>query len=296
MKVGLHDSDGTKFPNLALMKLSAHHKAAGDDVCWFSALERDQFDLVLSSKVFSFTPEDAYLPESVVKGGTGYGKGADLPERVEHLMPDYNLYGLDYSLGFTTRGCVRNCEWCVVPGKEGAIRAHAEIEEFAAHRDVVLMDNNILAHEHGIRQIERAIALGKRLDINQGLDCRLIDDAMARLLARVSWLKPPRLACDHSGMLPALRRAVETLRWHNVTPRRYFVYTLVRDLDESVSRVRALKGMDLDPFAQPFIPPSGGEPSKDQRRFARWVNQKAEFKSRCWEDYAVGRTDQACAR
>ncbi len=287
MIVAVHDSDNTAFPNLALMKLSAHHKAVGDEVRRFTALERDQYDLVLSSKVFTFTPYDPYLPLTATCGGTGYGPGPDLPDHIEHLMPDYSLYGLDYSVGFTTRGCIRHCEWCVVPGKEGKISAHADLEEFAAHRDVVLLDNNILAHEHGIRQIERAIALGNRLDINQGLDCRLIDDAMARLLAQVVWLKPLRLACDFAGQLPALRRAVETLRWHNVTPRRYFVYTLIRDIPDALKRLREIKGMDLDPFAQPFIPPSGDAPSAVQKALARWVNHKAEFKSRAWEDYAI---------
>ncbi len=155
------------------------------------------------------------------------------------------------------------------------------------HRDVVLLDNNILAHEHGIRQIERAVELGLRLDVNQGLDCRLIDDAMARLLAKVKWRSPLRLACDWSGMLPALRRAVEMLRWHNVKPRRYFVYTLIRDIPDALERLRVIKGMDLDPFAQPYIPPSGAEPTLLQKALARWVNHKAEFKSRCWEDYAA---------
>ena len=286
MRVALHDSDGTRFPNLALMKLSAWHKAAGDEVCWFDALQRGSYDLVCSSKVFTFTGEDPYLPDGVIRGGTGYRTKVTLPDAVEHLMPDYGLYDLDYSLGFTTRGCIRHCDYCFVPEKEGPLRAHADLEEFAAHRDVLLLDNNILAHEHGIRQIERAITLGKRLDINQGLDCRLIDAAMARLLAQVSWLKPLRLACDGRGQLPALRRAVETLRWHNVTPTRYFVYVLVRDLDDALERIRALKGMHLDPFAQPYIPPDGEKPTPAQSAFARWVNHKAEFRSRTWEDYA----------
>ncbi len=287
MRVALHDSDGTRFPNLALMKLSAWHKAAGDEVCWFNALQRGSYDLVCSSKVFTFTEEDPYLPEGTFKGGTGYHTKVTLSDVVEHLMPDYGLYDLDYSLGFTTRGCIRHCDYCFVPEKEGPLRVHADLEEFAAHRDVVLLDNNILAHEHGIRQIERAISLGKRLDINQGLDCRLIDAAIARLLARVSWLKPLRLACDGRGQLPALRRAVETLRWHNVTPTRYFVYVLVRDLDDALERIRALKGMHLDPFAQPYVSPDGEKPTPAQSAFARWVNHKAEFRSRTWEDYAM---------
>lgn len=289
MLVALHDADKTGFPNLALMKLSAWHKAAGDEVKWFDAMFW-QGDKVYSSKAFTFTPEDPYLPEYTEKGGTGYGIKTTLSEEIEHHVPDYDLYGLDYSLGFLTRGCPRKCEWCFVPEKEGGIRAHADIEEFARHKNVVLMDNNVLAHDHGIEQLEKIARLGLRVDFNQGLDARLIDDQVARRLAKVKWLHPLRLACDHKGQIDSVRRAVELLRWHNVTPRRYFCYVLVKDVPDAVERVRFLKGMDVDAFAQPYIDRHGSPPSDEQRHFSRWVDHKAEYKSRTWEDYrkAVG--------
>jgi hypothetical protein len=284
MKVALH-ADRTGFPNLVLMKLSARRKAAGDEVFLFGD-QPGRYDVVYSSKVFSFNPDDPYLPPDAVRGGTGYGSTATLPDDIEHVMPDYSLYGLDHSMGFLTRGCPRKCDWCVVPDKEGPIRAHADIEEFTAHRDVVLLDNNVLASDHGIRQIEKIARLGLRVDFNQGLDARLIDDGIARLLGEVSWLSPLRMACDFAGQIPSIRKAVELLRWHDVTPRRYFVYALVRDVADALERVRFLKGMDLDPFAQPYIPQSGGAPTPEQAAFCRWVNHKAEFKSRTWDAYA----------
>ncbi len=286
MLVALHDSDATDFPNLALMKLSAHHKAARDKVRWFAALESPQYDRIYSSKIFTFTAEDAYLPPETIRGGTGYGLHDDLSDEIEHTCPDYDLYGLDYSVGFLTRGCSRSCDWCIVPEKEGAIRSHADIEEFARHRDVVLIDNNILACDHGIRQIEKIARLGLRVDFNQGLDARLIDDGIARLLGKVKWLSPVRLACDHKGQMKAVQRAVTLLRWHNVTPRRYFVYTLIREVEDALERIRFLKGMDLDAFAQTYISPEGRDPTREQKALARWVNHKAEFHSRTWEEYA----------
>lgn len=133
MFVALHDADKTNFPNLALMKLSAWHKAAGDEVKWFDAMFWPG-DKVYSSKVFTFTPEDPYLPDHTEKGGTGYGITTTLPEEIEHHCPDYDLYGMGYSLGFLTRGCPRKCKWCFVPEKEGDIYAHSDIEEFARRR------------------------------------------------------------------------------------------------------------------------------------------------------------------
>ncbi|MBF0308103.1 MAG: radical SAM protein [Magnetococcales bacterium] len=244
------------------------------------------YESVYSSKIFSFTDNDPYLPKGALLGGTGYGSAETLPEEIEHSMPDYALYGINYSMGFATRGCIRNCTWCVVPSKEGEISAHAEIEEFLAHKDLVLLDNNILAHEHGLREIEKIAKLGLRIDINQGLDARLIDNNIAKLLSRVKWLKPLRLACDHSSQIRTLQKAVTLLRWHNVTPRRYSVYVLVDDVSDALERVMFLKGMDLDPFAQPYLDGTN-KPSEMAAAFARWVNHKAIFKSVTWEEYSM---------
>lgn len=68
MLIGLHDSDNTGFPNYALMKISAWHKAQGDIVEWWNPLYFS-YDKVYSSKVFTFTPESPYLPENTVRGG-----------------------------------------------------------------------------------------------------------------------------------------------------------------------------------------------------------------------------------
>lgn len=284
MHIGLHD-DNTGFPNLALMKISASHKLKGDTTERFTPLMT--YDKVYSSKVFTFTPVDQYLCHDAIKGGTGYGIYEDLPEEIEHVCPDYDLYGEKYSMGFLTRGCIRSCPWCFVPRKEGSIREHADVEEFLRHKDVVLLDNNVLAHEHGLRQIEKMAGLGLRVDFNQGLDARLIDDATARLLGKLKWLNPLRIACDKSYMIPHIAKAVQHLRWHNVTPRRYFCYCLVQDVPEAVECVRFLKGIDVDPFCQPFMDEQGTEPTQEQKAFARWVNHKAEYKSRTWEDYKI---------
>ena len=66
MNIGLHDSDQTDFPNYALMKISAWHKANGNHVEWWNPLLN--YDKVYSSKVFTFTPENPYLPENTIRG------------------------------------------------------------------------------------------------------------------------------------------------------------------------------------------------------------------------------------
>ena len=139
MLIGLHDSDETDFPNYALMKISAWHKAQGDSVEWYEPLFSGHMDRVYMSKVFSFTPDYEYFvnADEVIKGGSGYcielvnGKevyhkerDTELPYEIEHIYPDYGLYGItDTAYGFLTRGCPRGCQFCIVAGKGKIIRS-----------------------------------------------------------------------------------------------------------------------------------------------------------------------------
>ena len=142
MKVLLTDLDVAThyrpFPNLVLMKLSAYHKARGDEV--YLNFPLCQFDIEYASCVFSWNKRGASkLSQDAVIGGSGIDIGAKLPPEVEHIMPDYTLYpNVDFSLGFTSRGCIRKCSWCIVPEKEGSIQAWANIYEFwdRRHREI----------------------------------------------------------------------------------------------------------------------------------------------------------------
>ncbi len=283
MLVELHDADAIRYPNLALMKLSAWHRAQGDDVGWWSPLMSNA-DTVYSSKVFTWTPVDQYLPSDAVRGGIGYGMYQSLPDDVEHTCPDYAFYGLDYSMGFLTRGCPKKCKWCFVPRKEGGIKAHADIDEFLRHDSVVLMDNNVLASEHGIQQIEKMAGMGIRVDFNQGLDARLIDQGIARRLVALKWIRFIRIACDHKSQMKAVEKANIHIREAGYRGE-IFCYVLVLDVDDAYERVEFLRGLKIDPFAQPFRDENNTLPPPEQRKFARWVNHKAIFKTVAWADY-----------
>jgi hypothetical protein len=285
MRIGLHDCEGNGYPNLALMKLSAWHKGRGDSVEWFNELSASLYDKVYSSKVFTWTKTDVFLPECTEHGGSGNDINVMLPQEIEHMCPDYSLYGTGKSYGFLTRGCSRSCKWCIVPDKEGGIRGNADFSQFVRHKEVVLMDNNVLACEHGIRQIEKMSEEKILIDFNQGLDARLIDNAMAKLLGKLKWKPSVRLACDSMGMVEPVRKAVELLRWHNTTPSQYSCYVLVKDIESALERVRFLKGIYVYPFCQPYRSPDGADPTKKQKHFSRWVNHRATFRSVTWEEY-----------
>lgn len=289
MNIGLIDVDRGKFPNLALMKISAYHKSKGDKVEFATMFEN--YDVIYKSKIFTFSADDEYCYRSdfIFKGGTGYDIKHKLPDYIDSICPDYNLYNCDHAYGFLTRGCIRKCEWCLVPEKEGELKPYADIESFLnGKKTAVLMDNNVLASDHGIKQIEKIIKLKIKVDFNQGLDARLIDNSMAKLLSQVKWLKPLRMACDSQLMKDPIKKATELLRKYNCTPSNYFIYTLVKDIDESLERIMFLKDLKLDPFAQPYRDfKNNKEPEKILKHFSRWVNHKAIFKSITWQEYRI---------
>jgi hypothetical protein len=204
MNIGLLNIDKHTFPNLALMKLSAYHKSKKDNVEF--ALITNKYDILYKSKIFTFTKDDRriYSANKIISGGTGYGDyGTVLPNKIEHIYPDYSLYNTDKAYGFTTRGCPNKCKFCIVPKKEGDIRPHADIAEFwKDQKEVILLDNNIIASDHGIAQLEWSIGRCK-IDCNQGLDARIIAKSvyLQDLLGRVSWVRFIRLACDHKRQL-----------------------------------------------------------------------------------------------
>lgn len=292
MKIGLVDVDGRHFPNLALMRLSAWHKAQGDAVEWWNGFAH--YDRVYLSKVFTFTPDHDTVVDAdeIITGGTGYKDYGTLPPEVEAMFPDYSIYPqYKQAIGFLTRGCVRSCPWCIVPRKEGSIRPAADWEQLKRpdSRELVLMDNNVLACSHGVEQIRRMGREKVWVDFNQGLDARLITPETAALLAKLHWIRFLRLSCDTSAMLPVIEQAAAYLREAGVAPSRFWCYVLVQDVAEAHSRVLALEKMGFDLFAQPYRDYDGGEPTAEQKAFARWVNVKSVHRSCVWENYAGSR-------
>lgn len=298
MKIGLIDVDKTKFPNLALMKIAGYHKSIGNEVEWANPLFGD-YDRVYASKVFNFTPDftDIYDCE-IIRGGTGYDVHSILPEEIEYAKPDYSIYpqiDKKAAYGFTTRGCPNKCPWCVVPTKEGAIKPYMDIEDIAVdgRTNIILMDNNILASDHGIAQIEKAIEKRYRLDINQAMDARLVTDDIAKMLAKVRWMPYVRFGCDTTAQIAHCERAIALMRKHGFNGYSLLYCILTDDFDESYGRIKYWRDKHdwkVLPFAQPYRDPfaSGlSTPPQWQKDLARWVGRQAHFKGCEWPDYEV---------
>lgn len=279
--IALHDSDYTGFPNYALMKLSAYHKAQGDQVQWWIPMV--EYDRVYSSKIFTFSPEETMLPPDTIKGGTGYGNMEWLPPEVDAMFPDYSIYPeCNHAVGFLTRGCIRKCPWCIVPKKEGHIQPYRTWKEVkrADSRDIVFMDNNVLACDFGIEQMLGMIGEGVRIDFNQGLDARLITPEVAEIIGKLKWIRFVRMSCDTDAMLDTVLDRIELLKKHGTKPYKVFVYLLVQDIESAEHRALALRNAGVDVFAQPYRDFENSiEPTKQMKDFARFVNRKEIFKS-----------------
>lgn len=300
MRIGLHDAEKEHFkskktfPNYALMKISAYHKAAGDTVEWWNPLYR--YDRVYSSKVFDFTPTDPYIDilDNVIRGGTGYRDlplNQELPPEIDGMFPDYSIYpDCDYAIGYLTRGCIRQCRWCIVPKKEGKIRSYRTWKELVRQDTdrLVLMDNNILACEHGISQLEDMIGSRYRIDLNQGMDARLVNDQIAEILSQLNWIRFIRFSCDQKSQIEPIRRMIDLLEKHGVKPYRIFIYLLVtKDIQDAAERVEVLKrykGINL--YAQAERNERLGiMPNAAQLEFQQRYVYGGCYRSETWEEY-----------
>ena len=292
MNIGILAVD-SNYPNLALMKISSYHKARGDNVEWYNPL--CSYDKVYIAKVFSFTPDYGYYinADQVEKGGTGYDiKKVLLPE-IDRMIPDYDLYNVDKNLayGFLTRGCPNHCKWCVVPKKEGNIATYMDIEEIAVNgrKNIILMDNNILASDYGLQQIEKIISMGVRVDFNQGLDARLVTDDIARLLARVKWIKRIRFGCDTPGQIAECERATALIDKYGYKGEYLFYCILLKDFKEAFERVNhwKKKGGRFLPHCQPYRDLNNPRQiiPQWQKDLAGWADKKWIFRSCEFKDF-----------
>lgn len=280
MKIGLVDVDGHNFPNLALMKLSAYHKNKGDSVEWAGSLER--YDCVYLAKVFDFTKDDlqAYQTENLIQGGTGYNLTSKLPYEIEHSYPDYSLYGIeDTAYGFLTRGCPRQCPFCIVAKKEGIVSHKvADLNEFwRGQKKIKLLDPNLLAcveRKQLLKQLADSRAL---IDFTQGLDARLLDDVLVAAINECRY-KYLHFAWDNiNDQVTPAKLAAYADKW-KIRTKDCIVYVLTNynsTHEQDLERIYKLRDMGYTPYVMIFDKYN----SPQQTRYLqRWCSNKIIFR------------------
>jgi len=281
------------------MKLSAWHKKQKNSVDLIKGIPTtaplEEYERVMISVIYPQN-RDRVLDyaaqfDSVQIGGSGYDYNIQLDDDIEHIMPDYSLYDLDYSLGFTSRGCIRNCGFCEVPEKEGMIRDNASVWEFLhpEHKKVILLDNNFQASPNWKYNLNYIIEHDLKVNINQGLDIRIMTDEFAEVLSQTkyyTWTFKRRglhIALDDSRYKAEFLKGVDILLSKDIKPRNIMVYVLVgynSTLKDNLERIELVKDMGLIPYIQLY------NNSHDLiiRRLARWVNRKY-YQFIEWEEF-----------
>ena len=293
MKIGLLDVDSHNFPNLALMKISAWHKAQGDEVEWWWGW--GQYDRVYKSKVFddSYSPDhpDPVNTTEIIKGGTGYGLDNKLPDEIEHMMPDYSLYPQfqDTAYGFLSRGCPRGCPFCIVAAKEGrrSYKVADLTEWWSGQKNIVLCDPNILACREHLYLLNQLAASGAKVDINQGLDARLLTEDNITALRGIR-LKEIHFAWDLMRYTDGILEGLDL--WKKLGKKDAHgswgtVYVLVNydtTMRENLFRIYELDSMGFDPYVMVYDKPNA---PKEIRHLQRWCNNKRIFKRCTFEEY-----------
>ena len=303
MNIGLIDVDGHNFPNLALMRISAYHKAQGDIVEWWWS-DFIHYDIVYMSKIFS----DAYtkdVPEplnadKVIKGGTGYcislvdgvevfdkAKNEELPPEIEKMFPDYSLYPqFDFSVSMTSRGCPRGCSFCHVGAKEGrcAVKVANVSDFWNGQKEIRILDPNITACKEKRDLMRQYKETGSILDFTQGLDIRLLNDDDIADINEMR-LRTLHFAWDNpkDDLETKFRNFANGFRRKSNIGMVYCLTNFNSTMEENLYRIYTLRDMGYDPYVMIYDKPHA---PKEIKMLQRWCNNKIIFKScKRFEDY-----------
>lgn len=325
MKIGIIDADlldnGTRFPNLALMKISGYYKAQGHSVTLLDDyLRLDSYDKIYLSKVFTFTkvPERITSLPNVDFGGTGFfvDGGKNLPDEIEHHMPDYDLYKdyvnaeldkgrnknavsdyLNYSIGFTTRGCFRKCSFCVNKKYDKTV-LHSPVNEFydPARPYIYLLDDNFLAFGGWESILDDLEATGKSFQFKQGLDIRLMTDKKANRLSKVKYHGDFIFAFDHLKDRDLIEEKLKLWReYSNKTTKLYVLCAYnsqdVDDIANTFERIKILMKYGCLPYIMRYESYKDSQFRGMYTQLARWCNQPQFFKKKSFRQFCEANQD-----
>lgn len=300
MTIGLIDVDG-KLPNLALMKISSFYKALGEEVEFIKPGVK--YEEVFASCLFSWNKAQCekikQIYPNVNIGGTGWDLKKVLPKPIEDIQPDYDLYTTDMvyekackggiakresklkkaetivnmGIGFTSRGCVRSCGFCVVPEKEGKIHKVAEIRNLINPRseNITLYDNNLTADPDCLEKLKEIRERGLCVNISQGIDVRLLTEEKAIALSRVKHFRSLHYAWD---LMDQEEKVIEGIKLLTKSVKTYKHMCFVLSgynttFEEDMYRVVRLSELGIKSYIMKF---NNKTDDKRLNHFAGWIN------------------------
>lgn len=279
MRIGLINIEPTIF-NTAYMQLAGYYRARGNTVDWWSPLMDRQFDHVFCSSIFTFT-DKSEVPDRAICGGTGFDVSSRLSREIENAELDYSIYPkCRTSYIWFSRGCIRNCPWCIVPAKEGKIQSVEPKNLNPNGRYITVQDNNFFANSKWRYAINQLKCWDQPVDF-QGVDVRLLNEEKCLTLLKLRHHKQIKIAWDdpNENLMGQMIRVTRFIPF-----RKLMCYVLIgfnSTEQQDLERVETLRVMRIDPFVMPY-----DKNDLYQRAFARWVNNKAIFKKVPWQDYS----------
>lgn len=294
MKVRLTQIDG-KLPNVALMKLSHWHKSMGHEVSFERSVNRGMFepnyDIVYGSAIFSDSAKKIEIFKSNFPNAIIGGTGSSNPMEVESITGSYEQYDysiypkVDYSIGFSQRGCRLRCKFCVVPQKEGKNKGLNTIESLWKQnpnnpkKKILLLDNDFFGQSNWRERSKEIIDGGYRVSFSQGINIRLIDSEGAAMLGQMKFrddqFKRRRIytAWDNKRDEGIFTKGIDLLLSHGIKPDEVMVYFLCnyweKGLTEDVlHRFNSMRDMGLRPYPMVYDKPNASNEMKD---FQQWV-------------------------
>lgn len=321
-KIGIIDADlidhGTRHPNLALMKIAGYYKDRDDEVVLiyksFDEAKDASFDKLYMSCVFSFTkvPEEIKNLPNMKYGGTGFFEdgGENLEYPIEHHMPYYDLYKpyieyeikkgrkknyfddyLNYSIGFTSRGCFRKCAFCVNRKYDHPFR-HSHVNEFLDKKRpyIYLWDDNILALPEWEEVIDELEGTGKAYQFRQGLDLRLMTDKKAFKLVNSHYHGDFIFAFDHIEDKQLIVDKVQL--WKRYASKICKMYVICgyksqdyKDIADVFERIHTLMKYGSLPYVMRYEAYKNSEYREIYIQLARWCNQPQFFKKKSFREF-----------
>lgn len=278
MKIGLVDVDGHNFPNFALMKISAWHKSHGNEVHWYNPMFTGHCDRVYMSKVFTFSSDYEFHVDAdeIIRGGTGYDIKSVLPQEIEDsTLMDYSIYPqYPFSVVFFSRGCIRDCPFCLVREKEGYIKPVTPVDLNPNGKWIEVLDNNFFANPNWHEAVEWIMRSKQKVKLH-GVDIRIMNEEQAAALKMMKHYRQPHIAWDlpKLDLQPQLETFARYVRSSSITC--YVLIGFNSTIEQDLHRVRVLKKMRYTPFVQAYR----DFENKRQRTwyevdFARWANNR----------------------
>lgn len=205
---------------------------------------------------------------------------------------------LDYSIGFLTRGCIRQCPFCVNKG-ERSILPYSNLNDFVddSRPFIYLWDDNFLCYKNWKVLLQQLIDKGKPFQFRQGLDERVLDDERVEMLCRAPYHGDFIFAFDQWKDRELIKRKLKIWKRHCPTKTTKFYlfcgYELVADDDEKLftdvyylfCRIQILMSFGCLSYVMRHADYTNHRLGNIYTQVARWCNQPQFYKKMSFEEF-----------